>query len=463
MDRWLRIPHMQMHSGTVSGARAASTCVPHTHLTPRMHADDVHVHIHFSHPADSPAPFPGPPGGAQHAARAPTGEEHARFSAPPRQLPGTSAATAHAPAAAAGAGAPDPCAWGEYMPAHSHCRGLPPPMQLPLQPLTRLVAFDDALADLVSEVDTMLESQSGGHGRGSLREDGGEAPRGVDDAADCWGIERLREWVSGQTGACIDANTARVAPDARPSRLSGGGNGSVKGGAGMHAAGRPIPAEAARPRRRGAVETVTRTQHPAGVRVDCRSRNEGEAGRPQSRPRCADAGGGGGGGHADGYGGSAAGAHAVQVSVPHTGSGASRPRASGSGGMDIPPTDRAWGGGLMHAAADNACWDPRSGAMHSSGHGADGADGGGDMHDVHAYIAHATRSPQGGGGHGGGRDVQGRWVEAGMGAGSELGRGCVEGESRKVGGGAGRRARAQPRGNVDAHDDAVLSILNDLF
>lgn len=385
-----------------------------------------------------------------------------------------SAAAVHAPAdgawgRGAGRGAADVHAGAEHIEDCS--RGLPPPMQLPLQPLTRLVAFDDALADLVSEVDTMLESQSGGHGRGSLREGGGQGPWAGDDSAECWGMQRLKEWVSGQTGACVDANAARGVPDVRPSRLSGGGGGSVAEGPCMHEDGQRGPpwktssssVEDALPRRHGAVETLTRAQNPVGVRVDCRSRNDGEAGRlpPGQRrayvgrvhDRC-------------GVGGNS-GSHPVHASVPYAGGEAGRQRPSGRGGSDNRPSDRVLGGGPGCPAADNA--RVVVGDHDLGSHGVGGGHGvtrGNSMHDGHAYVTHASRSSHGGVGRWGFQEVQGGWAETERGSASEAVRGYVERGPGKVGRGAllgSDRERARPRGNADAQDDAVLSILNDLF
>eukprot|EP00892_Ulva_mutabilis_P008971 jgi/Ulvmu1/6446/UM003_0076.1 len=197
--------------------------------------DDVHVHIHFSHPDQATA-------AAAYAAaacsgRGASGTAYMHSAQPPfapEEFSGAAAAAAVA-GFAPWPSAPDPGSMDEY--GQEQSGALPPPMQLPLQPLTRLVAFDDSLADLVSEVDSLMHSQTGrgGTGRAALRElsGWGQQSWGASrsggweggDGQDCLGMQRLNEWVSGQTGACMAANVARAAA---PHHACAGG---IQGGA----------------------------------------------------------------------------------------------------------------------------------------------------------------------------------------------------------------------------------------
>lgn len=110
-------------AGPCSKPRRQPHSRQHAAKRPKL-AGAVHVHIHFDNagPCPSPSPAPAFPAPSPGPARDP----------PP----------------------PPPVSTGP--------RSAPPPPMLPLAPMMRLVAFDDGLADLVSDVESLLASSPGG-------------------------------------------------------------------------------------------------------------------------------------------------------------------------------------------------------------------------------------------------------------------------------------------------------------
>lgn len=449
-----------------------------------MHAEDVHVHIHFSQPGGGPTDSAGGAAehrpGDYHRIAGHAGAAHGRgieysigpypsTHALPPEASGTSAATVFAP----GVAAPDPCFDSPPGPGG----GLPPPLQLPLQPLTRLVAFDDALADLVSEVDTLLESQSGRHG-GALREPSRGAVANYGGAADedCWGMQRLKEWVSGQTGACMDARVARGASDStrvreapftRACAAPGGGRQGrgdplrdgigerdLEGGHGMHAAGRLRGADAPPQRRRGAVETHTLLQHPAGRPLGHDSRPVKHAGQRSDgvdgdRGRDRD--------------GGPRGAHAAREGTHQSASAYNSFGRGGRPGHQYQDTSAPVNSGAGGRATTQTPGDA-AGVQHPPHRGhRDHTDA--RMYDHHAYAPPPPGAPWDEGGDGG-RDVHEGWADVWRGGDEVAARGGAVAD-RVPQRGTGRTwrhgAEFQARGDVDAQDAEVLTMLNDLF
>lgn len=438
-----------------------------------MSADNVHVHIHFGNP--DAAAHPAADYSVRDAAHTGGMDAHMppfrpeEFSAP--------AVTGFAPWPAA----PDACAADAYMPAHTG--GLPVPMQLPLQPLTRLVAFDDSLADLVSEVDSMLELHGGRRDglRAALQELPAWGPPGRGASANSGhrgdppqqglGMQRLNEWVAGQTGACMAANGARGVPRAgsqesaaqhvarepgrgfevegRVERTSGGaGTGSM-----LEVDKGRVAGDAVR-RRRLAVET--QTAWPPGRRLDGagaggqqlhawasggeRGLCEGAArGSPDDTPLVSTR---------------------SPLPVQEVSGSSARTAGWSDGGGRVQAQAGGWHGGEPPVAMRSS-QRGRGGTGYPDGHAWEGVRNASAlrMHDSHAQMAdgaswgaHAGRERGGQKGqHAGGRLAESQHSTRVATGGRQAFR---EDEAR---------GRQRAHANVDAQDAAVLMMLNDFF
>lgn len=419
---------------------------PHT-TTCGLTADDVHVHIHFSHPDAAAPPYPAAPGAAGAPGAGPAMCMPPCM--PPFQPEEVSAASQwHADAR------PPPwaqAAWPRWPDGRvpGPGTGLPAPMQLPLQPLTRLVAFDDSLADLVSEVDTLLESRSGYacSERAALRELPGWGFGGpvhgdqvYGEEQEGLGAQRVKEWVSGQTGACMAARVTRGPPH-QQARAAVGADKPMGRAAAGPAGGRAVGVHVAgAPRRRqGSVET--QTAHPAGRRLEC-----------ATEPAATNAG----------------------ATSRRIGSTIDAPLARGCSG---PGPEGRCGGDGGHAPSEPpdgdarptagapvaTCHGPRGSRHSGSGWGRD-ADTGKHMHDVYACRGEVTV---------GRAHARMGVVERGVASGGQGGvaspyGGGVAWGCAAVMDGAGYGDREVPGrshvcGNVDAQDVAIVNMLNECF